>query len=224
MLAFHQMIRVLTSRSIGPSPSSLGRPFFWGSVFLVWLSAAIYGATLLWGFSLEPGETPATAPQWPASSGLIAPSGRPMLVLFLHPLCPCSRATVEELSVLLAKAARPLQVQAVFVGAGQNGAVEKGTLWKQVQALPGVTLVSDPDGLEAERFRSVTSGDAFLYDSSGSLQYRGGLTGARGHAGDNFGVDSVVRIVQDGKPVSPVGGPVFGCLLTNSERPPRPKP
>lgn len=193
-----------------------------GGVFILWLAAAVYGATLLWGFSLEPGQAPAPAAKWPVASGLRAPSSRPMLVLFLHPLCPCSRATAEELSVLLAKTRRPLEVQAVFVGGGQDGPVEESSLWKQVLALPGVTLLTDPDGVEADKFHSVTSGDAFLYDSTGALQYRGGLTAARGHAGDNFGVDSVVRIVQDGQPVSPVSGPVFGCLLTDTEAPPQP--
>jgi hypothetical protein len=191
-------------------------------VFLLWLAAAVYGSVLLWSFSLEPGEKPGTASRWPASSGLGTPAGGPKLVLFLHPMCPCSRATVEELAVLMAKTAQPLDVHAVFVGEAEGEPVEKSSLWRQVQTLPGVTLHRDPDGAEASRFHSATSGDAFLYDAEGALQYRGGLTAARGHAGDNFGVDSIVRIVNAGQPGSPVTGPVFGCLLANPQPPPLP--
>lgn len=138
-----------------------------------------------------------------------------MLVLFLHPRCPCSRATLEELSVLLAQADRPLNVQAVFVGEADGTPVEQSGLWKTAATLPGVTLRKDPAGIEAGRFHAETSGDAFLFDSSGRLQFRGGLTAARGHAGENFGVDSVVRIVNQGGNAAATCGPVFGCALTN---------
>lgn len=188
--------------------------------FALWLGAAIYGSILLWNFSLEPGQSPAAASQWPATSALTAPGGKPALVLFLHPLCPCSRATVDELSVLLAKADLPLNVQAVFVGEADGGPVEESDLWEQVQALPGVTLRKDHDGVEAAKFHSKTSGDAFLFDAAGRLQFRGGLTAARGHAGDNFGVDSIVRILNEGKAASSPSGPVFGCSLSNPQPPP----
>ena len=218
------MMSTLPSRLSELRASTSGWLRLWLQVgaFALWLAATVYGGILLWNFSLEPGQQPSTTSRWPDGSGLRAPSGQPMLVLFLHPLCPCSRATVEELSVLLAKADGALGVQAVFVGGAQGRQVEESSLWKQVMALPGVTLLTDPDGAEAAKFHSATSGDAFLYDSTGALHFRGGLTAARGHAGDNFGVDSIVRILREGKDNPPVRGPVFGCLLANPQSPPAP--
>lgn len=198
-----------------PHPRRRGAASLRVVAFLGWLAVAIGGSIWLWEFNLEPGQAALAGPEWPAASALTAPEGQPVLVLFLHPRCPCSRATLEELSVLLAQAERPLKVQAVFVGEGDGAPVEQSGLWKQAKALPGVTLHKDPAGSEAERFHAETSGDAFLFDPSGRLQFRGGLTAARGHAGENYGVDSVVRIVNQGQKVAATCGPVFGCALTN---------
>src|SRR3954463_15141423 len=40
---------------------------------------------------------------WPAASKLGSTPTRPTLVLFLHPRCPCSRASLTELEALFAK-------------------------------------------------------------------------------------------------------------------------
>ncbi len=184
-------------------------------IFGLWMAVVVAGSVWLWKFSLEPGKSPAAEPVWPQASSLPRP-GEPTLVVFLHPLCPCSRATVEELSVLLARTDGRLAVRAVFITAGmEHGKVETSGLWKQVQALPGVTLHED-SGAEAERFHAETSGDAFLFDSAGRLRFRGGLTAARGHAGDNFGVDSIVRILTERGTAAPAIGPVFGCALAGA--------
>jgi hypothetical protein len=37
-----------------------------------------------------------------------------------------------------------------------------------------------------------------LYDRAGQLQFTGGITGSRGHAGDNTGRDSVIRLLTGG--------------------------
>lgn len=185
--------------------------------FLLWLALALYGSILLWNFNLEPGSSPAAESQWPAGSALSPPRGGPAIVLFLHPLCPCSRATVDELAVLMSRADHPFEVRAVFVGGPDGVPVEQSDLWRQVKTLPRVTLHKDPDGAEAALFHSETSGDAFLFDGAGRLQFRGGLTAARGHAGDNFGVDSIARFLNEGQSSSSPGGPVFGCALNNPQ-------
>ena len=54
-------------------------------------------------------------------------------------------------------------------------------------------MLRDDDGAEARRFGAETSGQTLLYDARGALAFSGGITGARGHAGDNAGRASLRR-------------------------------
>jgi len=75
----------------------------------------------------------------------------------------------------------------------------------------------DENGAEAQRFQSKTSGQTVLYAPSGELLFHGGITIARGHEGDNPGVDVIESLLQH-KDAAPVAAstPVFGCELFGS--------
>jgi hypothetical protein len=51
-----------------------------------------------------------------------------------------------------------------------------------------------------------------LYNSDGQLLFSGGITGARGHEGDNAGEDLVIAGLN-GQNVGFQHTPVFGCSL-----------
>src|SRR5262245_46679506 len=69
---------------------------------LVWIAAIGLGLRYLVNYSVQPG-IPAAAPdEWPAESLIPAPQGQHVLVMTLHPHCPCSRASVTELNNLMA--------------------------------------------------------------------------------------------------------------------------
>jgi hypothetical protein len=89
---------------------------------------------------------------------------------------------------------------------------EKTELWNKAAALPETVIVADEDGREAERFGAVTSGQTFLYDASGALLFSGGITGSRGHAGNNAGRASIVALLNRAPAVS-ASTNVFGCSL-----------
>ena len=79
-------------------------------------------------------------------------------------------------------------------------------------AIPGVATILDRGGREAARFGAHVSGQTFLYDAAGRLVFSGGMTIARGHAGDNDGEDALLALITAGH--APVAStPVFGCLL-----------
>jgi hypothetical protein len=59
-----------------------------------------------------------------------------------------------------------------------------------------VTVVRDDDGREARRFGVEASGETLLYDADGSLLFSGGITAARGHAGDNAGRTELVSLLN----------------------------
>jgi hypothetical protein len=79
-------------------------------------------------------------------------------------------------------------------------------------AIPGVVVVRDDEGVEAGRFRAATSGQTMLYDTAGTLLFSGGITSARGHAGDNAGREAVVSLLTTDE-AARKETPVFGCPL-----------
>jgi hypothetical protein len=80
------------------------------------------------------------------------------------------------------------------------------------RSIPGVVVRSDAKGREAARFGMTASGHASLYSTAGRLLFNGGITGGRGHVGDNPGRSALVSILSN---ISPVASPtpVFGCGL-----------
>jgi hypothetical protein len=168
---------------------------------------------LLWDYKSTPGALEAPPSRWPAPSALARSSDRSTLVVFAHPRCTCTRATLDELAILLARATAPLTTYVVFsrppdVEAGW----ERGESWEAARTIPGVTVVSDAGGAEARRFRVQTSGETVLYDPSGRLAFFGGITGARGHRGDNVGRARVLALLATHH-ADRDRSPVFGCAF-----------
>jgi hypothetical protein len=95
---------------------------------------------------------------------------------------------------------------------------EKTDLWQTAAGIPGVSVMVDDRGLEARLFNSSTSGQTILYDAAGHLLFSGGITGSRGHSGDNAGRSAIVSLVNAGT-ATRAETFVFGCPLfdKNSE-------
>jgi len=191
-----------------------------GSLLAVWLVAMAAGFALLLRYEFRSGSQPEAFREWPAHTFLQRAKTGYSLIMFVHPRCPCSRASLEELSKLLAHAGGTISAEVVFwepeeAGQADSGPWRQGALWRQAGALPGVTAREDAGGREAARFHAETSGDTFLYDQSGRLVFRGGITDARGHVGANAGRDSIETIVQHH--AAPLAStPVYGCPLVEN--------
>jgi hypothetical protein len=135
------------------------------------------------------------------------------LIMFAHPQCPCSRASIEELNRLLARSHGNVAAQVwFFKPAGFPADWTRSDLWRSAAAIPGVTVHDDPDGAQARLFGAETSGYVLLYDPRGQLRFKGGITGSRGHAGDNDGEDAIVSLLA-GQQVNLKQTPVYGCSL-----------
>jgi len=87
-------------------------------------------------------------------------------------------------------------------------------LWRSATAIPSVTVHEDPDGAQARLFGAETSGDVLLYDMRGQLMFQGGITGSRGHVGDNAGESSIISFLA-GRETGLKKTPVYGCSLLN---------
>jgi hypothetical protein len=120
---------------------------------------------------------------------------------------------MAELAEILARTEHRPKTYVLFLRpAGFADGWEKTDLWQSAAKLPGVTVVRDDGGLEARRFGAETSGQALLYDARGALIFSGGLTGSRGHVGDNAGQAALVDLLSGGGTTHP-GTNVFGCPL-----------
>ncbi len=205
---------------------------------LVWLGVTLGGLKWLLDYQSRPG-TPAHPPAiWPASSTLVHDPRRATLLLLAHPHCPCTRATLSELERLMGAAGDHVRCEVVFViPPGRDSTWALTDQWRSASHIPGVRVVNDPDGREARRFGASTSGQALLYGADGRLEFSGGITPGRGHAGDNAGRDAILLAVlgDPGGATVPASAPtplfgksalgltstpVFGCPLM-SEHPRR---
>ena len=181
---------------------------------VVWVASLAAGISVLGSYANTPGAVVHAAPaEWPSSSRLTRAPGHPALVLVLHPQCPCSKATVGELAVLMAKTPAMKTTHVLFHRpAGVAHDWHQTGLWSEAAAIPGVTVAVDQHGVEARRFGVATSGHTLLYDGQGRLQFSGGITASRGHAGDNAGRSAVIALLQR-RPASRRVTSVFGCSL-----------
>jgi len=154
---------------------------------------------------------------WPAESQIPFDASRPTLLMFAHPRCPCTRASLGELEVFLAQFPGQISARVVILKPAETVTNwEKTDLWRKASSIPDVTVYTDNAGIEARRFHAETSGQTLLYDRSGTLQFQGGITLSRGHAGDNPGRSALQELLREGHS-SQVKTPVFGCSLFETD-------
>ncbi len=180
----------------------------------LWVAALLGGFAVLWKYKSTP-STESTAPRhWPQASRIRLRPGRATLVMFAHPSCPCTRASIAELAQLMERLRDRLQAFVVFSADSGNQPTD---LWSSAARIDGVTaLRDDEDGREAERFGAMTSGVVVVYDAGGALLFKGGITPSRGHEGDSFGSERILALLNGGE-ADRADAPVFGCALQRPE-------
>src|SRR5690606_38939176 len=137
---------------------------------------------------------------WPEASSIVRHAQRPTLLLFLHPHCACSRATVEELERLNTLAPSS-SLPAIYIVASAPPDVGdhwwSSSLMGRTARLPNARIINDAGGVETTRFGARLSGTVLLYSVDGRRLYAGGVTMARGHDGHNAGIQSVANLLID---------------------------
>jgi hypothetical protein len=150
---------------------------------------------------------------WPRDSTVPLDPRVPTLVMLAHPRCACTEASLEGLARFLERHSGRVRAHILFLRPKDVAhGWEQGSLWRQACALPQALVKTDDLGHEASRFRVGTSGHVLLYRPDGRLLFSGGITPARGHAGDSRGLDQLGEVLDKS------GGPtpstaVFGCPL-----------
>jgi hypothetical protein len=212
-----------------PEPSSPTRTsdrLSWplAAAIIVWIAVAVAGwyGISAYSFKSDPQATADIVLRWPADSTIARLTDRPTLVFFLHPKCPCSRATVAELERLPMLVSSDELPDVCVVAAAPRST---GDLWwsspflSRAARLPNARLVRDLGGVETDLFGARVSGTVLLFDPAGNRLYAGGVTMARGHTGDNVGLQAVTDLLIDSDAeVSSI--PPLGCAMVRENRQP----
>ena len=151
---------------------------------------------------------------WPAGTAVKRSHTAPTILVFAHPFCSCTGATLEELDRVLANRKSGAQAPAIrILFSRSDPAWKPGDLWNRASKIPGANPVWDEEGREARIFGARTSGLVFLYDPRGNLLFQGGITSSRGHTGNSYGAERLTAAIESGRKVAGSPPQVFGCAL-----------
>jgi len=182
---------------------------------LFWLVAAGTGFALILNYQSIGGRTGTAPEHWPPGTQITPDSKRDTLIMFAHPQCPCTRASMEELNRLMARNRGLVAAHVMFFKPKTfSNDWAQSDLWHSAAAIPDVEVHTDTNGVQAQRFGAETSGYVLLYDVQGRLLFRGGITGGRGHAGDNAGESTISSLLAEAA-AHYKQTPVYGCSLLN---------
>ncbi|HET9988396.1 MAG TPA: hypothetical protein VFQ65_07745 [Kofleriaceae bacterium] len=136
--------------------------------FVLWGIVVAAGIVEMGRYQQTAGEVAAAPPNWPRDTTIARARAGVTVVMFIHPRCPCTRASRSELAEI------------------------------SRTAPPTVRFVITSDAAEARRFGARTSGHVVVYDPTGELLFSGGITVSRGHVGANVGHQIVDTLVHGG--------------------------
>jgi hypothetical protein len=184
---------------------------------LVWAFAVGAGFEMVWRYQSTPGVTAEAPRVWPGSTLVTPEAGRSTLIMFVHPRCTCTRASLAELARIMERAGGSVSASVLFFRpGGVDDRWEETPTWKAAHEIAGVRVLIDRDGAEATRFGAYTSGHLLLYAPDGQLEFGGGITRSRGHVGSNDGEGSVLALLT-GADEALHEHAVYGCSFQDLE-------
>jgi hypothetical protein len=182
-------------------------------LYVLWLSGIGTGIVMVLDYENASGSSNPAPTRWVLGTSIPLDATRDTLIMFAHPRCPCTRASVEELNRLLAQSNGRIDAHVLFFRPPNYPADWSHTeLRRTVESIPGITVQDDINDVLARKFGAETSGYVLLYNPEGQLLFRGGITGSRGHAGDNAGGSAIISLAL-GKGTAITQTPVYGCSL-----------
>ncbi len=179
---------------------------------VAWLAALSGGFLCLVNYSTKPAKNIDQLDCWPETTALAFGQGEYTLVMFVHPRCPCTKASLNQLERVIDRVGKDrvdLKI-VVFRPAGKTADWSDTHLRKKAEQLTA-NVFDDLDAQEAKKFEVNTSGYLLCFNKEKQRIFGGGITGSRGHEGENRGADSIVCIMNR-KPAEQ-RFPVFGCQI-----------
>lgn len=176
-----------------------------------WLLITAYFSYQMLIFDTTPGPRAAAPGSWPARSSIHRAPGRKQLLMFVHPECSCTVASLDQLRFLEKRLGNRIEAHVVIwhshLSARKHNWPEEGG---------GAEVVDDRLGQEAVLFGAKTSGQTMIYDEAGQLLFSGGLTALRADFSGAQVLRKIVERVEAKNQAGALEKPVFGCPITAS--------
>lgn len=185
-------------------------------IVAAWCGVAASGMAWLGNYENSPGIAAHPGARWPSQSRISPNESGATLLMFAHPQCPCTRASIRELSVIMSRSPDSLRATILFAQPdGFDRQWLESDLWRTAAAIPRVSVMADRQGAEAAAFGAQTSGQVLLYNEAGELKFQGGITPFRGHSGDNAGRSAILAAANRSTKTDSQQSEcfVFGCPL-----------
>lgn len=186
-----------------------------GVLFFVvtWTLCCATGLGVLARYGNTPGEAGAAEQNVSALNALALDADRPTVVMYVHPHCPCSVASLESLARLQSRFRDRFATRVVFcVPPGMDAAWHQTRLWDMAGRLPDCQRIVDTGGSLSMAAGAATSGTVAVYETDGQLRFWGGITPSRAHAGDSVGSDALAAYLTGQTYENHTD--IFGCPLT----------
>ncbi len=182
-------------------------------IVLVWASMIGSSFAAMLYYHNTPGHRNDDASVWPLNTAIKLDTNRPNLLVFVHPKCPCSSATLNELARIQTTCGSKISTHIIIYHPDEE-AWDNTRIIRQALEIPNVRIFNDSEGHLSDSFGAMTSGHTFLYAPDGRRIFSGGITMARGHEGDNLGRSSIVQYILDGKSICDSTN-IYGCSILN---------
>ncbi|MFG0298057.1 MAG: hypothetical protein ACF8K1_00430 [Phycisphaerales bacterium JB047] len=153
---------------------------------------------------------------WTPMAQLEPPHDRPMLLVFAHPKCPCTRATMTAIERLQREVPDVFATRVVFYEPTDADPSWRETdLWSRADELIDAKAIPDPGGALTSDAGAVVSGCVALFDRDGALRFWGGVTPSRGHEGESVGLSAIRSVLRGQEPMQ-TRAPVYGCEIVGA--------
>lgn len=186
-------------------------------VFVIWIASCGLGFAWLASYAFSPGDlgdSEIEAAILGVETATHAEGAR--LMMFIHPRCSCSEASLDEMREVITRAGDEVESLEFFVAVPDSSSARQWEVGRLIDRLEAwgsqVTVHRDPEGRAAAQYGARTSGHVIAWASGGQQPiFAGGITGSRGHRGDNPGRLQLLEALHSH--VSSPAVPVFGCGL-----------
>lgn len=188
-----------------------------GGLWLAGLLVAI-GAMSVYK-TTPPAEVQPSIESWPTASRLVRDGTTPTLVMFAHPYCDCTKASLAVLRDLMPRLEGKVHNYILFAQSEGEPVGARSENRIMAESIPGATIVDDEAALEADRFGATTSGQVMLFDTEGRILFTGGIGPLPHYTGETPMVHSLVAAIESISGGGPMGArvqmpnAVFGCSL-----------
>ena len=186
-------------------------------IYTIWALSITAGFLSLIHYALASGKV-GYGTIWPNTTSIELDKKAPTLIMFFHPQCSCSKASVSGLIDIVRNAKNKINVIVVLYKPEEklDTWITQSDIWKRLVENK-IKVIIDTNGVESKKFNSATSGQTYLYETNGFAVFSGGVTPARGHEGDSRGKMAILNYVNNHTVITKITA-VFGCSLTNPER------